>query len=38
MQNLRAALAETCSHILTNFPIHRGLKRVLDGKCAAFDK
>jgi hypothetical protein len=38
MQNLRAAFAVTCGHVLPDFPIHRCLQTILHRKRAALDE
>src|SRR6185436_9212779 len=38
MQNLRAAFAVTCGHVLPDFPIHRGFQTILHRKSAAVDE
>jgi hypothetical protein len=38
MQNLRAAFAVTCGHVLPDFPIHRRLQTILHRKRAALDE
>src|SRR5262245_53221788 len=38
MQNLRAAFAVTCGHVLPYFPIHRRFQTILHGKRATVDE